>query len=115
MLVFACIGLDTRVIVPLEELKNGKHKYYEGYIFYEVLEESIKDKKWSFGYPLYSSKSNIPERFKKTCKIKAFRCRNRELYETIKQREDTNKKIKAEIGLDLDDPFGSVIDFTFKI
>lgn len=114
MLVFACIGLDTRVAAPLEELKNGKYKYHEGYIFFE-LNEPIKDTKWCLGYPLYSSKSNIPERFKKTCKIKAIRINDKDMYEIIKQREDRNKKIKAEIGLDLDYPFDSNIEKFWRI
>ena len=105
MLVFACIGPDTRVVLPMKEYEKEKDKEpYNTYIFYE-----IEDTEYCFGYPLYSSKSKITERLKRSCKIKPIKTFNKKLYESIKEREDRNIKIKETLGINLDDPFD--IDF----
>lgn len=102
MLVFACIGLDTRVIIPKEKINDPElSKLYNGF----VCDKQESDDEFYFIYPLYSSKSNIPERLKKTCKIKAIKTFDRELYAAIEGREYAIKLAKEFLGLNLDDPF----------
>lgn len=107
MLVYACIGLDTRIIVKTKELEKGKSNY-SGYVF---LKTDIPE--YMFGYPLYSSKTKIPDRLKKSCKIKAIKTFDKELQEAIKQREYLNELSEKELGFRLDDPFNLNFDALF--
>lgn len=105
MLVYACIGSDTRKIVKTEELKNPKVKsYYKPYVF---LETGVSG--YLFAYPLYSSKTKIPDRLKKSCKIKAIKTFDKRLQEAIKQREHVYEACKEVFGYRYDDPFD--VDF----
>lgn len=109
MLVFACIGLETRVVVPVSEFKKYK-ELYEGYCFYSIPDTN----KFYFGYPLYTSKSNIPKKIKRFCEIRAIKTFDEKLYEAIKEREYANKLAKNVMGISLDDPFDIDYDKWFN-
>lgn len=101
MLVYACIGSDTRIIVKTEELKNQKDiSHYKPYVFSETGVPG-----YLFGYPLYSSKTKIPNRLKRSCKIKAIKTFDKELQEAIKKREQAYETCKEVFGYRYDDPF----------
>lgn len=103
MLVYACIGKETRVVLAVKDFLKLKDKSdYDSYIFSETTSPE-----YLFVYPLYSSKTKIPDRLKRVCKIKAIKTFDKNLQESIKERERIHELCKKTLGYDLDDPFNS--------